>query len=177
MNKQLVAILAVLLFPTTILAEDNLYLNIGMSHLNTDVENTGLLLEPEFGHNTLDLGIGTELNNVLSSELRLGKSFSDNTYNGSDVDIDYYYGLYLKGKFNNNSSFTPYLLAGYTNTKYEGVDDLGFATDSSFSDFSYGAGFNLNVSDSFSLNLEYKQLNDKDDFKLDGYSVGFEFEL
>lgn len=69
----------------------------------------------------------------------------------------------------------PYLVAGMTDVKGEVIADFNsvqFSESDSNSDYSLGAGIDLNISETFGINVEYMRYIDNDDEKLNGLSLG-----
>lgn len=118
---------------------------------------------------------GMFFNPNLSGELRLGLGVNEKTVDlgGQDVDVEInnFYGAYLRGGLPVNETFYPYAVFGYT----RGDADLTVAGDrysGSTSGLSYGVGSDFTFNDVITLNIEYLILLDEDEAELGGISVG-----
>ena len=120
--------------------------------------------------------IGTNWNENFSGELRVGFGIGDDTVDilGEDVDIELnnFFGAYIKGGAQVNEVFYPYAIVGFTRGEAE-ASVLGFSVTESETDVSFGLGADFNVSESLTLNLEYMNYFDKDSAELSGFSLGF----
>jgi len=120
--------------------------------------------------------IGTSFNENFSAEARIGFGLTDDTVNlfGEDVDLEInnFFGAYLKGGVQVSEVFYPYAIIGYTRGEVE-ASVLGFSISESESDVSFGLGADLSIIDGVTVNLEYMSYFDKDGADLSGFSLGF----
>lgn len=132
--------------------------------------------------------IGSMLNENFGFEIRVGTGIADDdvpvVISGLNVDVNVelksFYGAYIKGLIPISDKIHPYVILGYTHGKVEySASYLGleFSDDSSESDVSFGAGFDIYLSESSSLNLEYLNWFDKDGTEISGLSIGIEAKI
>lgn len=119
--------------------------------------------------------VGTKFNDYLSAEIRAGFGVGDDDVNalGFDVDVELenFYGVYVRGGLPTGSIAYPYVIAGYTRGEVE-VSVLGFSNSESESDISYGIGLDLNINERVTLNIEYINYLDKSEAEISGLNVG-----
>ncbi|MCH8542419.1 MAG: porin family protein [Alcanivorax sp.] len=115
--------------------------------------------------------LGVQMNPYISGEARLGFGIGGDRIGGTKVDIDNYYGFYARASLPNQTAFTPYLLGGWTDVRFD-VGGSGESVDGG----SYGVGADFHLDPFLALNLEYARLLDKDD-DLDAISLGFTFKF
>lgn len=128
----------------------------------------------------LDLGaivgrFGTQLNEIVALEARLGTGVSDDSLYGISLDLNYMYGIYAKAGFEANG-FYPYAVLGYTKGELE-ASYSGYHYNESDNDLSYGVGVDYALTDRVSGNIEYMSYMDKDDYELNGFSAGFTYKF
>ncbi len=126
--------------------------------------------------------LGVQFHENLSVEARLGfgigddKSDADVTSGGStstlsfDAKIDNFYGGYFRAGMP-IEQFYPYVLAGWTEVEFE-LEVGGATASNGESDFSYGIGTDIHVSDNASINLEWTKYYDKGNSEISGFSIG-----
>jgi len=148
------------------------------------VDEDDLDLEPTVGI----FRIGSMGDNGVGFEGRIGVGLSDDDISASDpflgdisleLEVDTVLGLYLVGQTTAGGAVSIYGIVGFTMVDFTVDVDagiLGSASDSDDeSDLSYGFGANFDVSDKVSLNIEFMQYLDKDDFDASAVSVGVLF--
>jgi opacity protein-like surface antigen len=154
------------------LLADQVYYGANVTFL--DYSEDGLTDEPSL--TALYGRVGTSFNENFSAEARIGFGLTDDTVlvlgNDVDVDLNNFFGAYLKGGAQVTEMFYPYAVIGYTRGEVE-ASVLGFSVSESESDLSFGLGADFTVSDAMTLNLEYMNYYDKDGVELSGFSVGF----
>lgn len=119
--------------------------------------------------------LGIDFNENFSGELRVGFGIGDDSVDvfGTDVDVelDNFFGAYVRGGIPVADTFFPYIVAGFTRGEVT-VSASGFGSESeSETDVSFGLGADVKVSDSFILNVEYINYFDKDSVEIDGFSL------
>lgn len=118
---------------------------------------------------------GSKFNEYLSVELRLATGIGDDSDEvlGIDVDVELenFYGVYMRGGIPLNPMIYPYVVAGYTRGEVE-YSALGFSDSESGSDFSYGIGVDVNINEKITLNIEYINYLDKNDVEVSGFGLG-----
>lgn len=169
MKKTMIAgaIIASLTMATAVEAKDGNYVGFGLSQQSID----GGFYDADVM--TLDGKVGTYFNENFSGELRVGLGVQDDTVFGADIEVDNYYGAYVRFGAPVTDGFYPYAIAGYTNTK---VSVSGGGSDSE-SDFSYGVGADMAISNDVDFTVEYMRYLDKDGGEVDGIGVGFKFKF
>jgi opacity protein-like surface antigen len=119
--------------------------------------------------------LGAQINQYLSGELRAGIGFNDDTVNISgykvDIELDSFFGAYLRGGFPVTEKIYPYAVFGVTRGKLT-ASFQGFSKSDSETDTSFGVGVDFTVVDQVTLNVEYMSWFDKDGAEIDGFSVG-----
>ncbi len=126
--------------------------------------------------------LGVQFNENLSAEARYGFGVGDDSFNISatdnngttilttDAEIKNLYGGYIRAGVPTGELY-PYLLAGWT--KIEAELSIGsVSADSSGSDFSYGFGADLHISDDVGVNVEWVKYYDKNSAEIGGFSIG-----
>ncbi|HEY9030462.1 MAG TPA: porin family protein [Kangiella sp.] len=169
MKKTMIAgaIIASLSLATAVEAKEGNYFGFGLTQHSLDA---GFF---DADVTTLDGKVGTYFNENFSGELRLGLGVQDDTVFGSDIEIENYYGAYLRAGIPVTDGFYPYAIVGYTNTK---VGVSGGGSDSE-SDMSYGLGADFAISDSVDFTAEFMRYLDKDGVEVDGIGLGFKFKF
>ena len=128
--------------------------------------------------NSVSLKLGYYFNRHFSGELRAGKGFGDDTENayGYDVDLelDNFYGAYLRAGYPMSKTIYPYAVVGMTRASFDAhlsnYPSLG--VEESVTDASFGLGADFRLSNTLSLNLEYMDYISDDNIDLDGLSIG-----
>ena len=152
---QLIAAGAALLASNLAMAE--LYGGANYSAVELDTTATDFDLGAVSGR------VGSQVNENLSAEFRVGVGVSDD----DSVEIDKYFGGYIRGSLPLNEGIAPYVIAGFTD-----VDVDSDAGSDSEDDFSYGIGVDFALDNQLTLNVEYMQLIDGDDWEASAFSLG-----
>lgn len=119
---------------------------------------------------------GAFFNENISAEARLGLGVGDDSWGGAKVELDNFYGAYLRGGIPTGEVFYPYAILGFTKGKMS-ASGGGLSMSDSDSDLSYGVGADFSVSDSLKINAEYMSYIDKDDFEISGFTAGVAFSF
>lgn len=146
----------------------------GGTFLDVDYSETGF---EDASLNALGGRIGRHFNENFSGEIRAGFGVGDNSVSviSTDVDleINHFFGAYVRGGFQLGPSAYPYAILGYTRGEVEAsISGFGSETESE-SDVSFGVGVDLQITENVYLNIEYMNYLDKDDAEVDGFLVGF----
>lgn len=120
--------------------------------------------------------LGTEFNQYFSGELRLGTGIDDDKINGVTVELNHFYGAYVRGTLPVTNAFYPYVVVGVTRAELE-AKVPGTAVSDSGSDVSFGVGTDIRLTSNTDLNLEYMNYYDKDNLSVDGISVGLTYRF
>lgn len=121
--------------------------------------------------------LGSQFNEILSAEFRLGLGIGDDSigFMGRDVDVDLknMFGAYVRAGLPVTDVFYPYAVIGYTRGEVE-YSLSGFGSDSDAeSDVSFGVGSDFSLGQQMTINVEYMNYLDKNGVEIDGFSVGF----
>lgn len=123
--------------------------------------------------------IGAQFNEFVSAEFRVGIGVSDDSLKGPggelSVEIDKYFGGYVRGSMPINEVIAPYVVVGYTDVELEVDFDtfLGEGSESdSDGDISYGVGVDFMLDRNLLMNVEYLNMYDDDDVEISGFSLG-----
>ena len=159
-------------------AED-IYYGINISSLDYTETASQPINIPVFSVPAISGKLGKKWNDNFSGELRAGFGLSEDervmVVNGSIVpialELNSFYGTYIRVGEQINSTFYPYAIAGYTRSK--GVASvLSVKNSHSETDTSFGIGFDLYLSKSLKVNFEYMNYLDKNSASVDGSSIG-----
>lgn len=118
----------------------------------------------------LAVRVGAEVNPNLAVEGRLGVGLAEDTVSGIDLEVDNFYGVYVRGLLP-TGTVTPYGLIGWTKGEIT-ASAGGLSFSDSDSDLSYGVGLDAWVSKTVALNAELGRLVKGDGYKADALSFG-----
>ena len=139
------------------------YVGVGV---NAEQSNTQRFGKDKTVGGTLKMGY--DLSKYFGVELRGSKSFTKE----DQLTHDYSVGAYLKPQYPVTNALTLYGLAGYGQSRvtYENeVAEQGIANNrTTQNDFSYGAGIDYMIDNSWSAFLDATRLIDKETTKLEG---------
>jgi opacity protein-like surface antigen len=134
-------------------------------------------IEPEETTRDADVGalqfkFGTWLNpeGTLGAEFRAALGTTDDEIGNTDVEIDRYYGGYLRGQFPNNVPIRPYGILGLT--RVETSFKNGRTKSEDYSDVSLGIGADMDVSNQVFITLEYLRAVDRSGDEVSNLSLG-----
>jgi len=163
MKKILIAPLAILCFlSTTPVFSETAY--AGVTYTNTKLQFDFTSSEANIG--SLVGKYGYYINDYVQAEFRLGLGVNDGELFGADVSIDSLVGGYIRVS-PDLDRFTPYLIVGFTDIEV----GLGSGAGSD-SDVSYGIGTDIDVNETWAINLEFIQYQDKDGVSLPSAAIG-----
>lgn len=124
-------------------------------------------LDPDGGSSRDDVGLrlrsGVQFNDYFALEGHLGTGGSD-----GNAELDYLAGAYAKGFIPVAPEVRLYGLAGFT--------EVDFDSDRE-SDFSYGAGAEMDVARNLSVGADYMRYLDKSAYTFDAASVGLRYRF
>lgn len=124
--------------------------------------------------------IGKQINPNFAVEGRLGFGIADDDVDVGGLpvtlEIDYYFGAYLKGMLPLSSAASVYGLVGFTQAKLT-ASAAGFSASDSDSDISFGAGAEFGISPTASVSVEWARLLKGDGYKVDGLTLGVSFRF
>lgn len=146
----------------------------GMTTLDASASGASVDWKPS---NLVLLG-GFDLNDNFAIEGRYGLSLSDDTNSGVSAEVDMT-GVYVKASVS-SGMLSPYAMLGYANTEVEVSFDELSGSDSE-TDFSYGLGLDIVLSEKIDLNLEYMSYYsdkiDGVDFDITTIGLGAKFKF
>ena len=125
---------------------------------------------------TLSAKVGGLVSPFFGLEARAGFGVDDDRIGGVDYSLDNFFGGYATLNLANESPATPYVIFGVTRVEVEAKSFLGTTTEDE-SDFSYGAGVNVELAPEVSGNVEYMRYYDKDGSTVDGLGLGVTFNF
>lgn len=154
----------------TVSAEDNYFGgNLAFIEYSEDGVSDDASLTALYGR------VGTHFNENFSGEIRAGMGVGDDSVDvlGFDVDVEleHFFGAYLRGGFQAGPALYPYAILGYTRGEVK-ASVGGFSDTLTESDMSYGVGADFSINDSTIVNLEYLSYLDKDEAEISGFTIG-----
>ncbi len=154
-GKKITIVIALFIATLTVNAQ-KVYLGINYAQFDIDVDYLNYNVDP----GTLNVKIGTYIIDNLSIEFRAGTGIRDDsdtvtTFLGEvievNTEIDTYIGLFVRGEFPISDIFIPFVVAGYSNVDATVSNSVDTPDDA----ISYGAGFEILLSDRISIEAEY----------------------
>jgi opacity protein-like surface antigen len=129
-------------------------------------------IDPDNGNDIDSVGLrlngGVQFNDYFALEAHAGTGGSDN-----GVDLDYLVGAYAKGILPISPEFRIFGLLGGTEVE---LSASGLGSDSE-SDFSYGAGAELDLAPNLSVGADYMRYLDESDFDFDAATLGLRYRF
>lgn len=119
---------------------------------------------------------GYQMSDWAAIEARIGFGAQDDDYAGVNVELDNFYGGYFLAGLPNDSTFYPYLVAGYTRMEVE-ASAFGMSESADDSDFSYGIGSRIGINESLAGNVEFMRYLDTEGEEIDAISLGLIFKF
>ncbi|NMT63611.1 porin family protein [Marinobacter sp. W62] len=138
-------------------------------------------MDIESGRDDVDVGalsarVGGLVSPYFGLEARAGFGVDDDRIDGVEYSLDNFFGGYATLNLANESPATPYLVFGFTRIELEAQSVLGTTTEDE-TDFSYGAGVNVELTPEVAGNLEYMRYYDKNGATVDGLGLGITFSF
>lgn len=147
-------------------------------------EHTEKYVKSDLSFNLVEGTLGNQINDYFAVEVRAGVGIKGEKFGQFDeddglnlsIDMENFYGLFVKTGNALNEVFYPYAIAGFAHYNYtskftDPMDYTPVTYDSSISDISLGLGMDIKFN-GFTINVEYLNRYDKYDAKLNGLSVG-----
>lgn len=132
-------------------------------------------VEPDGTDSDVDLTaaqfrFGSWLNSegTLGFEFRAALGMDDDSLNGVDIEIDRYYGAYLRGQFPNSMQVRPYGILGLT--RIETTESPGGSEN--YSDVSLGLGADMSLNRNMFVSLEYLRVIDRSGDEVSNLGLG-----
>lgn len=97
----------------------------------------------------------------------------------STIEMKHYYGAYARIGAARKWWVSPYLLVGFSRANFE-IQGSGLGNASGgdvVKDESWGAGFNIKVTDSVFFSIEYLELFDEGNIEVDNWNAGLEYSF
>lgn len=140
---------------------------------------TGATIDSNAVGKDADVGIlfargGYQINQNIAVEARLGTGVDDDRIYGVKVEVEDFYGAYLKAGLPTQVGLYPYVFLGATHAKVKVHVPGGTDSDS---DLSYGLGADYWFNKQVSAGLEYGKFYDKDGVDIDGWTVGVNYKF
>ncbi|KAF0806597.1 hypothetical protein A167_03139 [Alcanivorax sp. S71-1-4] len=153
------------------------YIGLNYTQFQFESDDTDEKLKPD----GVTLRAGIEFNDFIGLEARGATGVSSDkrstALGDAEFDLDRLYGGYVKLSVPVGDMVRPYIVGGYTEAKGEAKFTTGLGSiereSDTVNDESYGAGVDFNLTETFGMNVEYMRYLDKDDYELNGISVGF----
>lgn len=120
--------------------------------------------------------LGTEFSENFSGEVRLGTGIDDDTLKGVKVELEHFYGAYVRGGIPVGDIFFPYAVVGLTRAELQLSNRFASTTESG-TDVSFGIGTDIHLNANTNINLEYMNYYDKNDVSVDGFAVGVTYRF
>lgn len=129
-----------------------------------------------YGEGSFDTGdvmlrLGANINPYWVMELRAGTTASPKRENGLEFKHNYFYGALARFQYP-MGPFTPYLGAGYSQLE-ESISTDTSSSEARIDDYSFAVGVDVELGQSFGLELEYFMLSDENQVARRGPSAGF----
>ena len=148
----------------------NWYFGGSYAQLDTDIADV------EFDLGALTFNAGYQINDYVAVETRLGAGIADDDYEGIDLELDQFWGVYAKVGIPTGAAFYPYVVLGYTKAELE-LSGNGYSESDSGNDTSYGIGANFSVNDNVGVFAEYMNWYDKDEVEITGFNIGVNYKF
>lgn len=168
MKKVLGSAAGAALIMVSSLAQANGYIGVNYSQIE---------LEADYLNSDLDTGdvnvrLGGHINKYFAGELRVGATLQDAEGSANNLEFrhDSIVSALLRLQYK-VGAFQPYVVAGMSRIE-DTVEDNSGSDSRSYTDASFGAGFDFALSEGWGLNAEYFQLSDDNGLKQSGPSVG-----
>jgi len=150
-------------------AHAQLYGELGYVHITDKFAVNGTEYKPTLGALSAIIGYGVHEN--LAIEGMLAAGVKDDTVNGVKLELQHYYGLFVKPRVMLGSNVELFGRIGYGESKAKGSQNAVSSTDSS-SDWAYGLGANYYFNKTTYGTLSYMRLSNKDGEKVNGLTLG-----
>jgi hypothetical protein len=123
----------------------------------------------------LRLVAGMKLDEYLAVEFHGATGGSDDIY-GLDVELDYLVGGFLKGIVPLSDNARLFGLLGYSEVKLT-ASGFGLNESGRDDDVSFGAGAEVDVTDTLAISADVTRYLSQADYDLDAYSIGLRYRF
>lgn len=156
--------------------DSGVYFGANYSMFEFDNDDIGEELNPD----AIVLRAGIEMYDWLGLEARGGVGLSDDSTSVAGIgrasaEIDWLYGAYARVGVPVMDVAMPYVIGGWTRIEGEAelsTGGVGTSTSGNVDDVSWGAGVDLNVSETVALNLEYMRYIDDSSDEVSALGLG-----
>ncbi len=186
----LTVVICALVTPLAVAADTKYYVGGNLGGLRYTEELDPLVQgeDASAGLPILYARLGVQPHENFSSELRLGvglgEGTDDITVGGTTVEVDleleHFWGLYVRGGVQLGRLFYPYLIAGYTRGELTARAEAGnirVSISDTASDFSYGVGTDIRLSETIHANLEVMNYFDSGSVEVIGGTIGISWSF
>ncbi|GGC77733.1 porin family protein [Vreelandella lutescens] len=123
----------------------------------------------------LRLVAGMKLDEYLAVEFHGATGGSDDIY-GLDIELDYLVGGFLKGIVPLGNNARLFGLLGYSEVKLT-ASGFGLNESGRDDDVSFGAGAEVDVTDTLAISADFTRYLSQADYDLDAYSIGLRYRF
>lgn len=141
------------------------YASIGYAFSNIEPEDTTADADVD----ALQFSYGSWLNpeGTFGGEFRAALGIGDDRINGTEVEVDRYFGAYLRGQFPDTLPVRPYGLLGFSR-----VETTVGPRGEDHNDLSLGIGADMDVAQNVFVSLEFIRLVDRSDAEVSNLTLG-----
>ncbi len=125
---------------------------------------------------TISGKIGAQPHPFIGIEARFGFGVGEHQLDGVNYELNNTFGGYASLNLANGSPITPYFLLGVSNIEIEATSIAGTTTEED-SDFSFGAGVEIEMAPGLAGNIEYLNYYDNGTTIVDGVGLGVTFRF
>ena len=171
MKKVLGSAAGAALIMVSSLAQANGYIGVNYSQMEQDADYFGT---EDFDTGDVHVRLGGHINELFAGELRVGTTLDSEEAANTEYRHDSIISLLLRMQYK-MGAFQPYAVAGVSRIEESldgGTPPLTGSISRSFTDASFGVGFDFALGETWGLNAEYLQLSDDSGIKRIGPSVG-----
>lgn len=144
---------------------------LGLSYYQLTQDPDRFFGEEDFSTGEAMLRFGANITPWLATEWRAGRSAAPEEVEDAEYFHRYILGWYLKLGFD-VGPLHPYVLGGYTRGREVFRDDNFGTSKGIFGETSVGAGFDLDITESVGVNVEYFHVYDVNEVTLSGPGAG-----
>lgn len=140
---------------------------VGVDYTMLQLEDVGIDVEPY----AIRVRGGSVLGKYLAVEAHAGAGVGSDTVSGTRVSLKSLYAVYLRPQVS-LGALHLYALAGYGYLNIAVRDQFNGSYDEDDSDFTYGAGAQLDLGEKWGVNASYVQHMKDADYKVESLSAG-----
>ena len=151
-------------YPQGYVGADAMAWNLNVEGVDSDFDSVGLRLVA-----------GIKLDEYLAVEFHGATGGSDDVY-GLDLELDYLIGGFLKGIVPLGNNARLFGLLGYSEVKLT-ASGFGLNESGRDDDISFGAGAEVDVTDTLAISADITRYMSSSDYDLDAYSIGLRYRF